>query len=48
MASHTFDGGRLTPNAQVIQLDLEPQEQAGRKASDVQITAMQIRGHSRC
>ena len=45
MASHTFDGGRLTPNAQVIQLDLEPQEQVqGRKASDVQITADAISG----
>ena len=45
MASHTFDGGRLTPDAQGIQLDLEPQEQVqGRKASDVQITSDAISG----
>ena len=45
MASHTFDGGRLTRNAQVIQIDLAPQEQVqGRKASDVQITADAISG----
>ncbi len=45
MASHTFDGGRLTPNAQVIQIDLEPHEQVqGRKASDIQIIADAVSG----
>jgi thiamine pyrophosphate-dependent acetolactate synthase large subunit-like protein len=45
MASHTFDGGRLTPKAKVIQIDLEPQEQVqGRRASDVQITSDAISG----
>lgn len=40
LAAHTFDGGRLTPNAKVIHIDNDPQEFVqGRKASDLQITA---------
>jgi len=38
LASHTFDGGRLTPNAKVIHIDIDPQETVqGRTASDLKI-----------
>ncbi len=40
LASHTFDGGKLTPDARVIHIDLNPQEIVqGRRASDLMITA---------
>lgn len=40
LASHTFDGGSLTPNAKVIHIDNNPQEFVqGRKASDLLIAA---------
>jgi len=40
LASHTFDSGRLTPNARVIQLDVNPNEVVqGRKAADMTIAA---------
>ena len=40
MASHTFDGGKLTPNAKVIHIDVDPQDVVqGRKASDLAIRA---------
>ncbi|MEL7100018.1 MAG: thiamine pyrophosphate-binding protein [Pseudomonadota bacterium] len=36
MASHTFDGGRLTPEARVIHLDADPQRSVqGRHAADL-------------
>ena len=45
MASHTFDGGGLTPDATVIHVDLDPQVQVqGRRASDIQISADAISG----
>lgn len=38
LASHAFDGGKLTPNARVIHLDIDPQETVqGRKAADLLI-----------
>ncbi len=38
LASHTFDGGKLAPNAKVVHIDLQPQETVqGRKASDLRI-----------
>ena len=38
LASHAFDGGKLTPNARVIHIDINPREMVqGRKASDLQI-----------
>lgn len=38
LASHTFDGGKLTPNARVIHIDIDPQESVqGRKAADLLI-----------
>lgn len=40
LAAHTFDGGSLTPNAKVIHIDINPQEQVqGRKASDLMISS---------
>ncbi len=40
LASHTFDGGRLTPNARVIHVDIKPQIHVqGRKASDLTIAS---------
>lgn len=40
LASHTFDGGSLTPDARVIHIDIAPQEHVqGRKAADMTITA---------
>lgn len=39
LASHTFDGGKLAPDARVIHIDLQPQEYVqGRRASDLMIT----------
>jgi len=38
LASHTFDGGKLTPDARVIQIDIDPQTHVqGRNASDMTI-----------
>ncbi len=38
LASHTFDAGKLMPEAKVIQIDIDPHEHVqGRKASDMQI-----------
>jgi thiamine pyrophosphate-dependent acetolactate synthase large subunit-like protein len=38
LASHAFDGGKLTPNARVIHIDIDPQEMVqGRKAADLLI-----------
>lgn len=38
LAAHTFDSGRLTPEARVIHLDMDPQEVVqGRKAADLLI-----------
>ena len=40
MASHTFDGGKLTPSARVLQIDIEPNINVqGRKASDFLVKA---------
>ena len=40
LAAHAFDGGKLMPEASVIHLDLNPQEQVqGRKAADMLIRA---------
>ncbi len=40
MASHSFDGGKLTPNARVLQIDIAPNKYVqGRKASDFLIKA---------
>ena len=40
MASHTFDNGRLTPNAKVIQINLDARNFVqGRKAADLSIKA---------
>ena len=40
LASHTFDGGSLTPNAKVIHIDIDPQDIVqGRKVSDLKITS---------
>ncbi|MEL6689170.1 MAG: thiamine pyrophosphate-binding protein [Pseudomonadota bacterium] len=40
LASHTFNSGSLTPDARVIHIDLDPQEQVqGRKAADLLIAA---------
>jgi thiamine pyrophosphate-dependent acetolactate synthase large subunit-like protein len=40
LASHTFDGGKLTPDARVIHVDVEPQaEVQGRRASDLSVRA---------
>lgn len=40
MASHSFDGGQLTPNAFVIHLDLDPKTHVqGRHAADLLIKA---------
>ena len=40
MSSHTFDGGKLTPNANVLQIDIEPNKNVeGRKASDFLVKA---------
>ncbi len=40
MASHTFDGGKLTPEARVVHIDTDPQETVqGRKASDLMISS---------
>lgn len=45
LASHTFDGGSLTPDAKVIHIDLDPQESVqGRKASDLQIASDALSG----
>ena len=45
LASHTFDGGKLTPNAKVIHIDIAPQEHVqGRKAADVLIKADSVSG----
>ncbi|MEM7257014.1 MAG: thiamine pyrophosphate-binding protein [Pseudomonadota bacterium] len=39
LASHTFDGGKLAPDARVIHVDLSPNEYVqGRKAADLMIT----------
>ena len=36
LASHAFDGGKLTPDARVIHIDIDPQETVqGRKAADL-------------
>ena len=38
LAAHAFDSGRLTPDARVIHIDIDPRETVqGRKASDLQI-----------
>ena len=38
LAAHAFDGGKLTPNAKVIHIDIDPQENVqGRKAADLLI-----------
>ena len=38
LASHAFDGGKLTPNARVIHIDVNPQEVVqGRRAADLLI-----------
>ena len=38
LAAHAFDGGKLTPNAKVIHIDIDPQEYVqGRKAADLLI-----------
>lgn len=38
LAAHAFDGGKLTPQARVIHIDIEPQEHVqGRKAADLLI-----------
>ena len=40
LASHAFDGGKLTPNARVIHVDIDPQEIVqGRKAADLLIAS---------
>ena len=40
LASHTFNGGSLTPGARVIHIDLEPNHEVqGRKAADLLIKA---------
>lgn len=40
LASHTFDGGKLTPKARVIHIDTAPQETVeGRKAADLLIAS---------
>ena len=40
LASHTFDGGSLTPKARVIHIDINPQAVVqGRTAADILITA---------
>lgn len=40
LAAHTFDSGKLTPNARVIHIDNNPQAMVhGRKASDLAITS---------
>jgi len=40
LASHTFDGGKLTPHAKVMHIDIAPQAVVqGRKASDLAITS---------
>ena len=40
LASHAFNGGKLTPHARVIHLDTDPQyDVQGRKAADLLITA---------
>lgn len=45
LASHTFDGGKLTPHAKVIHIDVEPQEQVqGRKAADLLMKADSVSG----
>ena len=45
LASHTFDGGKLTPHAKVIHIDIDPQEQVqGRKAADLLIKADAVSG----
>ena len=36
LATHAFDGGKLTPNARVIHIDIDPQDTVqGRKAADL-------------
>jgi len=45
LASHTFDGGKLTPDARVIQIDIDPHEHVqGRKAADLTITSDALLG----
>jgi len=45
LASHTFDDGKLTPNAKVIQIDISPNEYVqGRKASNLTIKAEAAQG----
>ena len=45
LASHTFDGGKLTPHAKVVHIDIDPQEQVqGRKAADLLIKADAVSG----
>ncbi len=40
LASHAFNGGKLTPDARVIHLDIDPQEMVqGRKAADLLISS---------
>ena len=49
MASHTFDGGRLTPNAQVIQLDLNRRSRCrDAKPAMFKSPRMRFRAHRRC
>ncbi len=45
LASHTFDGGKLTPDSRVIQIDIDPHEHMqGRKAADLTITSDALLG----
>jgi len=40
LAAHTFDSGKLTPNARVIHIDIRPQDVVqGRKAADLLIAS---------
>lgn len=45
LAAHAFDGGKLTPNARVIHVDIDPQETVqGRKAADLLIQSDALSG----
>lgn len=40
LASHAFDGGKLTPDARIIHIDIDPQETVqGRKAADLLVSS---------
>ena len=44
LASHTFDGGKLTPHAKVVHIDIDPQEQVQGQAADLLIKADAVSG----